>query len=166
MSQHFISFVVALLATATLLACSNDGRIATTSEDTIVQSINTDINQATGVVAVRLEQIQGFFIEGFEIGLRFETTESEVIATVLWSDFVRSQGNPQLGTYYDSVLEQPVPAGDVVVLATVNIGDATPPEIPDLYGDMQCRLEIQVPNQEKVEIELRFSGGNDCLQVL
>lgn len=163
MRQHFI--VVALLSAAVLLACGTDDRITTTSEGTMMTTASTYDEQATGTVAVRLEQIQGFFIEGFEIGLRFETTEGEVIATTLWSDFVRSQGNPQLKTYYDSVLEQPVPAGDIVVLATVNVGVGTPPEIPDLYGDMRCRLKIQVPDNGKVEVELSFSDRNDCLRL-
>lgn len=62
------------------------------------------------------------FIEGFEIGLRFDTGGGEVIAATLWSDFVRSTGATDIDAYYQSALRQPVPAGTVLVQAEVNIG--------------------------------------------
>ena len=117
----------------------------------------------TGTVAVSLEEVDGFFIEGFEIGLRFETAAGERIDAVLWSDVVAAEGRNDLEAYYDTVLEQQVPAGDVVVLATVNVGIGPPPETPDLDGDLRCRLPVTVPVGGRVEVEVGFSDPGDCL---
>ena len=48
------------------------------------------------------------FIEGFEVGLRFEATDGEVIASTLWSDFVAASGDDTTDAYYDSVLTQEI----------------------------------------------------------
>lgn len=100
-----------------------------------------------GAVAVRIEEIDGFLIEGFEVGLRFETPDGEVIASTLWTDFVQSLWVDSIGDYYDSVLQQEVPAGTVAVLASANVGLGPPPEVPDLTGDLRCRLEVEVPSR-------------------
>lgn len=118
-----------------------------------------------GTVSVRLTDVEGFFTEGFEIGLRFETPDGEVIDSVLWSDFVAGQGEPDIDAYYTSVLDQAVPAGEVVVLASVNVGIGPPPEVPDLDGEMRCRLTVDVPAAGTVEVVVTFSGDNDCLQL-
>ncbi|MBT8247246.1 MAG: hypothetical protein KJN73_05495 [Acidimicrobiia bacterium] len=121
---------------------------------------------ATGLVAVSLEEVGGFFHEGFEIGLRFENAEGEVIAATLWSDFVVSQGVKGLEDFYDSILEQVVPAGELVVLATVNVGIGPPPEVPDLGGDLRCRIEVVVPENDRVNIEVSFVNHENCLRLI
>lgn len=118
-----------------------------------------------GTINVRLETLDGVFIEGFEIGLRFERPDGEVIDSTLWTDFVNSQGEPDLDAYYTSVLEQDVPAGDVVVLATANVGTGPGPEIPDLDGELRCRLDVDVPADGSVDVVVTFFGDDDCLQL-
>jgi hypothetical protein len=119
-----------------------------------------------GTIAVRIEEVDGVFVEGFEVGLRFETPDGEVIASTLWTDFVQSLGVESIDAYYDSVLEQDVPAGTVVVLASANVGAGPPPEVPDLAGDLRCRLEVDVPESGRVDVEVTFSDPDDCLRQL
>ena len=51
-------------------------------------------------------------------------------------------------------------AGDVVVLATVNIGAARP-EVLDVDGDLRCRLDLDVPEGGTVEVS--FDGTDTCV---
>jgi hypothetical protein len=118
-----------------------------------------------GTINVRLESVEGVFIEGFEVGLRFETPDGDVIDSMLWTDFVNSLGEPDIDAYYTSVLEQPVPAGGVVVLATANVGAGPGPVVPDLDGELQCRLDVDVPADGSVDVVVTFSGTDDCLQL-
>jgi len=108
---------------------------------------------STGTLAVHIEDVEGYFIEGFEVGLRFETAAGKVIASSLWSDFVPSLNRSDIDAYYDSVLEQPMPAGPVIVAATANVGEDPGPVIPDVEGDLRCRLEVDVPANGQVEVE-------------
>ncbi len=132
----------------------------------VIVDVIQGVGRATGVVAVSLEEVGGFFIEGFEIGLRFENATGEVIAATLWSDFVVSQGDTSLEDFYDSILEQVVPAGELVVLATANVGMGPPPEVPDLGGDLRCRLEVVVPENGRVNVEVSFVNHENCLSVI
>ena len=148
-------FVLLLALPALLLAACGDDEPADVSAD----------GGGTGTVAVHIEEVAGAFVEGFEVGLRFETADGEVIDTVLWSDFVASQDSDSLDAYYDSVLEQEVPAGEVVVLATANVGIGPPPEVPDLDGELRCRLPVDVLAGGRVDVEVTFSGDDDCLRL-
>jgi hypothetical protein len=129
-------------------------------------STGATAGEGSGVVAVQLEEVGGFFVEGFEIGLRFETAGGDVIGSTLWSDYVQSLGAQDIEAYYDTVMEQVVPAGELVVLATVNVGIGPAPEVPDLDGDLDCRLGVEMPDGGRVEVEVSFGGGGDCLRVL
>lgn len=120
----------------------------------------------TGTVLVRLEPVAGVFIEGFEVGLRFETTDGEVIAATLWSDFVQSLGRTDLDAFYDSVLTQPVPPGVIRVLAEANVGMGPGPVIPDLEGDLPCEVTLDVGPNTEVVVEVSFDGSDDCLHVI
>lgn len=148
-------FLLLLALPTLLLAACGDDDPAEASAD----------GGATGTVAVHIEEVAGPFIEGFEVGLRFETADGEVLDTVLWSDFVASQDSDSLDAFYDSVLEQEVPAGEVVVLATANVGIGPPPEVPDLDGDLDCRLPVDVLAGGRVDVEVTFSGDGDCLRL-
>ncbi len=148
--------LVLAAVTAAVTACG--GPDAASTQDRTVSSGN-------GTVAVRLEQIDGVFVEGFEVGLRFETPEGNIISSTLWSEFIETQGDASLDAYYNSVLEQDVPAGPVVVLATANVGMGPPPEVPDLDGDLRCRLEVDVPADGRVDVEVTFDDPNDCLRL-
>ena len=119
-----------------------------------------------GTVAVRLEETEGILIEGFEVGLRFESAGGEEVRNLLWSDFVATLESADIDAYYDSVLEQPVIAGPVRVSADVSIGIGPGPEPPDLQADrLPCELELDVPAGETVTVEVRFDdAAPDCLR--
>src|SRR5690606_32774361 len=124
------------------------------------------LDAGSGHVNVRIEEIDGFFIEGFELGLRFETAGGELISSTLWTDFVQSTGNTDLEAFYDSVLMQAVPAGPIRVSAEANVGIGPPPSIPDLDGGLPCSVSFEVDPGEEVTVEVNFSGTDDCLVVL
>ncbi len=134
-----------------------------------VDAVRTDSGSTEsggqGTVAVHIQEMDGVFVEGFEVGLRFEQIDGEVIASTLWSDFVESLGSESKDAYYDSVLEQTVPAGTVVVLASANVGIGPPPEVPDLAGDLRCRLKVEVPAEGRVDIEVTFDDAANCLRL-
>ena len=120
-----------------------------------------------GVVTVQLEPVEGFFVEGFEVGLRFETGDGDVLHSTLWTDYISDLvTDPSMEDHYDSVLRQEVPAGPVVVLATVNIGAGPPPEIPDVAGELRCRLDLEVPTDGEVAVEVTFDERDGCLREL
>ena len=145
---------LALVTTVAVTACGGNTGAVT----------GGDQASGSGVIAVHIEELDGVFVEGFEVGLRFETPDGEVIGSTLWSDFVESRADASLGAYYDSVLEQDVPAGTVVVLASANVGIGPPPEIPDLDGPLRCRLEVVVPQDGRVDVEVTFDDPDVCLR--
>lgn len=147
--------VLALVTTVAVTACGDSSDAVTTGGP----------DSGTGVIAVQLEELDGAFVEGFEVGLRFETLDGEVIGSTLWSDFVASMPDASLDAFYDSVLEQEVPAGTVVVLASANVGIGPPPEIPDLDGPLRCRLEVEVPQDGRVDVEVTFDDPDACLRL-
>lgn len=118
------------------------------------------------LVAVQIEEVDGIFTEGFEVALRFETGDGEVIESMLWSDVVATQGPSTPASYYDAVLEQLVPAGDVVVFAEANVGIGPPPSVRDVNGELPCRVELQLDEDERAELEVRFDSPDDCLDQL
>ncbi len=121
---------------------------------------------ASGEIRVRLEEVDGFFIEGFEVGLRFEDGDGQLLAATLWSDFVVSTGNTDLDSFYDSVLSQPVPAGPVHVSAEVNIGAGPAPSVPDLIAELPCALTVEVDPGAVVVLEASFDASDDCLRAV
>lgn len=132
--------------------------------DTTTTDATTSGSAGRGTIAVHIQEMDGVFVEGFEVGLRFETLDGDVIASTLWSDFVQAQGSESIEAYYDSVLEQDVPAGPVVVLASANVGIGPPPEVPDLDGDLRCQLQVEVPADDQVDVEVTFDDPADCLR--
>lgn len=153
MRRHVL--VLALVTPAAVAACGDGTDIA----------IGEDQTSTSGTVAVHIEELDGVFVEGFEVGLRFETPEGDVLGSTLWSDFVLTQEDESLDAYYDSVFEQEVPAGTVVVLASANVGIGPPPEVPDLDGPLRCRLEVEVPDGGRVDVEVTFDDPDDCLRL-
>jgi hypothetical protein len=160
------SLIILGLLTLSLAACNSPdggpGPSTPTTDQPVTQPTDA---QATGVVAVHLEEVQGFFIEGFEVGLRFETSDGTPIAATLWSDFiVQSHPEPKLEDFYTSVFEQTVPAGPIVLLAEANVGIGPGPVIPDVDGELRCTLELDVPAGGRVDVEVTFSGDANCLR--
>lgn len=168
--------VASLLAVALLSACGSDDAASGDEADSPAITAGDTLPDAepvadapepteTATINVRLEELDGIMTEGFEIGLRFETTDGEVIDSTLWSDVIVAQGDSDPNAFYDGVLEQSVPAGEVVVLATVNVGIGPPPEVPDLDGDLRCRLVVDVASDSSVDVVVTFSDEDDCLEL-
>ena len=151
-SMNPYPLLLALLACATLASCGSEAATTTAPEP-------------PGTVAVHIQKVEGFFIEGFEVGLRFETADGDVIAGTLWNDFVSSQDNPTMEDYYDSVLEQSVPSGTITVIGEANVGIGPGPMIPDITGAMRCRLDVDVPAGGRVDVEVTFDDDADCLRL-
>jgi hypothetical protein len=142
--------VCAVLALAA--ACGGEENDVTTS--------GLPADTGVGIITVNIEEVQGIFTEGFEVGLRFETPDGEVINSVLWSDYINSLDQ---GDFYKSTLEQPVRAGTVVIVGEANVGIGPPPETPNINGDMRCRLEVEVPADGSIAVEVTFSNPAACL---
>jgi len=177
---------LALAAVLTLSACGSDdgSESATTTAaaptteapattaapatTTTTSPTSTEVTQnqtGTGQIAIHFEEVQGVFIEGFEAGIRIETGSGDVIYSTLWTDFVSRIEDATVVDFYNSVLTETVPVGEVVVLATVNVGMGPAPVRPDLNGEMACKLVLEVPADATVEIEVAFNGSENCLIV-
>lgn len=161
------------LVLAPALACGDDDGGATTTS--AVAPIDADAPDpvptapaedadGSAVVAVSIEDVDGIFTEGFEVGLRFETGDGEVIESTLWSDVVAAQDPSTPDAFYDTVLEQPVPAGEVVVLGGATVGTGPGPSIPDLDGALPCRVELELGDGERAQVEVRFDTTDECLE--
>lgn len=154
------------VALTMLGACASDAEETVDAGPSASQG-SRSVPAGVGAVTVQLEPVEGVFIEGFEVGLRFETGDGDVLASILWTDYVNGQfADPSMDDYYGSVLRQEVPAGVVVVLATVNIGAGPPPEIPDVTGALRCRLVVEVPTDGEVAVEVSFDEEDGCLREL
>jgi hypothetical protein len=58
-----------------------------------------------------------------------------------------------------------LPAGIVVVEAEVSIGIGPGPVPPDLDApELPCRLEVEVPDGGRVDVEVSFQPEGDCLR--
>lgn len=160
--------IAPLLLMLALAACSDGGGPAaadsTADHETGTLAVDSTADHETGTLAVRLEEIDGVFIEGFEIGLRVETPDGEVLDALLWTDFVASLDRNDIDAYYDSVYVLDVPAGDIVVLADVNVGMGPAPSVPDLESDLPCRLVVHVPPGGRVEVQATFDDSTRCLR--
>lgn len=151
-------------AATTTTTTSTASTVPVTTSTSVVDT--TAASAGTGTVTVRIESIDGYLIEGFEVGLRFETLKGAVIATALWTDFVQSLGQPGIDPYYTSVMSQQVPAGQIVVLASVNPGLGPPPVVPDVNGVLRCRLVVDVAGGGQADVEVLLSQNNSCLHAI
>jgi hypothetical protein len=159
----------ALLAGSLLAACGDDPA-ATTADSTgpeVTLPLNPTPATGEGTINVALEQTDGVFIEGFEIGLRFTTADGTVVKALLWNDFVASLDSTDINAYYDSVLEQPVPAGTITVEADVRISPGGAIVPPDLEAEeLPCSLDVEVPESGSVDVEVSFSGESGCISLV
>ena len=55
--------------------------------------------------------------------------------------------------------------GSVAVPATVTVGMGPGPEIPDIMGDLDCRLPVMVATDGRVEVEVSFADTDNCLSL-
>jgi hypothetical protein len=124
-----------------------------------------DAEAPTGTVAVAIEAVDGVLIEGFELGFRIETADGEVLDEVVWNEFVAAEGDGTVEAFYETVYEREVPTGTVTVLAQVNVGIGPPPEPVDPAGDLNCSVDVDVPEDGRVEVEVALDPAGDCLRV-
>ncbi|MCZ7631791.1 MAG: hypothetical protein M5U19_23255 [Microthrixaceae bacterium] len=173
--------VAATLGVALLITACGEHAVVSTDRSTTrprsagpveaADAARNDASASAGTITVRIEETDGYFIEGFEVGLRFEAADGSVIASTLWSDFVNSlypADDADLDAHYNSVLTQPAPPGRVRVSAAANVGQASGPEIPDPDGDLPCTMEFDVATGKTVALEVRF-GSTDptgCLALV
>lgn len=152
-----------------LAACGDDDDSDSSADDPNEATDDTAGGEQ-GTIAVQLEPTESIFIEGFEVGLRFDDPASgDELDRVLWSEFVASlppSDDPDV--FHDSVLEQAVPAGNVRIGVDVNIGIGPGPEPPDLdAASLPCELDVEVPEGETVTVEVAFDDAiDDCLKVV
>lgn len=161
MNRHTSSLIVMTLLIA---ACGGDA--GEESPESTVAASDTSAASASATVVVQLEAVQGFFTEGFEVGLRIEDENGASVIATLWSEFVESQSGASASDYYGSVLEVEVPAGSLSIFATANVGIGPGPQIPDVSGDLRCRLDVSAADGERIDVEVSFSGEDDCLRQL
>lgn len=125
--------------------------------------------ERSGIVEVHMQNLpEGtFYIEGFDVGLRFEDGDATVLASTIWTQHVEStKPDAEITDFYDTVLEQPVPAGTVVVWADVTIGGSGGPSLPRTTGRLPCRLPVEVRAGATVAVEVRFEEEPRCLRVI
>lgn len=158
--------------TATTSGAANESTTTSSDEPTTTSTTPTttpattfavDPNGVNGTVAIGLQAMEGVFIEGFEIAIRVEDIDGQILYASLWTDYIESTGDTNLRNFYDNVLTQTVPAGPIVVLATVSIGMGPGPVTPDLFGSLKCRLEVEVPAKGETRIEIAFDAQTNCL---
>ena len=121
---------------------------------------------APGEIRVRLADAGRFYTEGFQIDLRFETGEGEVIASTSWTGSLASSGPTDMDGYYDSVRSQPVPAGTIRIWGEVDLGVGPGPSITDPSGDLRCLLTVKVAPGEVVTVEASADDPADCLHLI
>jgi hypothetical protein len=134
---------------------------------TVPEGDGTDGDAGQGTVVVRLEPTDAIFIEGFEVGLRFDDPDSgEELKRIVWSELVASLGEG--ADSYTTVLEQPVRAGTVRLGTDVNIGIGPGPEPPDLdAARLPCELDLDVPDGGTVTVEVSFDDSTqDCARIV
>jgi hypothetical protein len=162
--------LLCVAAVAVAAGCGEDEGTATTVVAPLDEGVldpeptaPAEADEESAVVEVRIEELDAIPVEGFEVGLRFEQGDGQVVESALWSDVVAAQDPSTVEGPTDTVLEQPVPAGEVVVLAEVTVGTGPPPSTPDVDGELPCRLELALDAGERAVVEVRFAPADDCL---
>jgi hypothetical protein len=110
--------------------------------------------EGEGTLAIDLEPIDGVFIEGFDVTLRFHDAAGDLFAEREWSDAVTEAGDTDIDAYYSYVLHETVPAGQVRLVTYMRIspGGAIPP--PEGPG---CDTTIDIAAGDTARVTLLFS---------
>jgi hypothetical protein len=79
---------------------------------------------ANGTVLLRLEKLEGFLIEGFQLQVRLEAPPGHPLISSTWDDLIHDQTPQPTGTesYYTSVIRTSVPAGAFVFTTVMHPG--------------------------------------------
>ena len=142
--------------------CSPLGCVTTTGPAAPQEGWDAPATDETGVLSIGLESSRACH-QGFEVVLRVETADGQVLDSVLWTDFVQSLGATTRG-FLHSGLRGGRPRRCARRLAEVNVGIARRPR-SDLEGDLPCELPVEVGAGERVEVEVSFDGSTECLRL-
>jgi subtilisin family serine protease len=115
-----------------------------------------------GILAVRLEPVEGVMTEGFDVTLRFYGEDGEQLAEREWSDSVPDDAGVEAS--YTHVLREVVPVGVVRLVSFVRVspgGSIPPPEGPG------CETTVEVEPDDVVLVTLLFEpdAAGDCAAV-
>ncbi|HSU34407.1 MAG TPA: hypothetical protein VLJ88_01985 [Propionibacteriaceae bacterium] len=111
--------------------------------------------KADGTVLLRLEKIEGFFTEGFDLQVRLEAPSGHPVLSSSWADLVRGQKSKPAGlAFYSSVIRTSVPAGAFEVSTVMDLG--MEPAQPT------CVTRGQVEPGASVTVTLNFSAQDGC----
>jgi hypothetical protein len=173
-NRRSIAVVAALVVVGALVAAvawwpGDDAEQLTTGGTTqgSEEELDPAADDAAGaVVRVGIEPVEGFFVEGFEVALRFEGADGTVLASRYWSDWVQESGGEEIDGYYSSELDQPVPVGTVTVHGQATIGPGGPPERPALGGNLPCVLELDLEAGDVATVQVVFESEDDCLRLV
>jgi hypothetical protein len=122
-----------------------DAQVATSSAAT----------KADGTVLLRLEKVEGFFTEGFDLQVRLEAPSGHPVISSSWADLVRGQ-KPKSAKldFYGSVIRTSVPAGAFMVSTVMDLG--MEPAQPT------CVTRGEVEPGVVVTVTLKFSTQDGC----
>jgi hypothetical protein len=113
---------------------------------------------AKGTVLLRLEKIDGVLIEGFQLQVRLEAPQGQLLLSSTWADLVRGlHPKPTLIEHYDSVIRTSVPAGSFVLSTVMHPGMES--EQPT------CVTRGQVTPGAVTTVTLKFWHRNGCSTV-
>jgi hypothetical protein len=110
-----------------------------------------------GTLAVDLEPLEGIFVEGFDVTLRFYDSADNLLAERDWSQSVSATATTtvpgDVDPYYTHVLREPAPAGTLrlVTFMRVSPGGAIPP--PEGPG---CETTVAVGQADMARVTLLF----------
>jgi len=113
---------------------------------------------ASGTVLLRLEKIDGFLIEGFQLDVRLEAPSGHPVISSTWDDLVHElHPKPTKSEFYGSVIRTTVPAGSFVFTTVMHpgMGAKQPP----------CITGGQVKPGAVATVTVRFTNAGECSTV-
>ena len=138
-----------------LLRDDGSGGTATTADDPSDDpTAGRPAASGEGTLAVDLERIDGMFVEGFDVTLRFYGAGDDLLAEREWSKVA-----PDGEGYYSYVHREPVPAGPVRLVSFVRIspGGAVPP--PEGPG---CETDVDIADGDTARVTLLLQSDPDA----
>lgn len=116
-----------------------------------------------GVLAVDVERVEGVFIEGFALSLRYVDAEGNEVGRVEWSETIPPDSS--IGWYYRHVHEQRVPAGAVTLRSWMRVSPGGP--LPPASGP-GCTTPVNVGSDDRARVTVLFAPDpetGDCAAV-
>lgn len=123
----------------------------------------TDGEAEEGVLAVDLEPVDGVFIEGFALTLRYVDAEGNEVGHVEWSETIPPDST--IDGHYRHVHEQRVPAGAVTLRSWMRLSPGGP--LPPASGP-GCTTPVNVGSDDRARVTVLFGPdphSGDCAAV-